>query len=70
MAIIVISPPVAEPGLRRCSCFAGFLTTSWRIGTSRPASGVSSPFYDPDPDILVARATAKCRSTPIDNHLR
>ncbi|GKD44886.1 hypothetical protein Tco_1269531 [Tanacetum coccineum] len=25
--------------------------TSWRIGTSPPASGVSTPFYDPDPDV-------------------
>ncbi|GKD98917.1 hypothetical protein Tco_1382814, partial [Tanacetum coccineum] len=25
--------------------------TSWRIGTSPPASGASTPFYDPDPDV-------------------
>nr|GEX46185.1 hypothetical protein [Tanacetum cinerariifolium] len=43
---------------------SGFSATSWRIGTSRPVSGVSSPFYDPDPDSLVARTTARRRSTP------
>nr|GEU60062.1 RNA-directed DNA polymerase, eukaryota [Tanacetum cinerariifolium] len=33
------------------------------IETSLPTSGVSPPFCDPDPDSLVARSTARLRST-------
>nr|GEV78055.1 RNA-directed DNA polymerase, eukaryota, reverse transcriptase zinc-binding domain protein [Tanacetum cinerariifolium] len=41
----------------------GFPATSLRLRTSPPASRVSPPFSDPDPGSLVARATAKRRST-------